>query len=205
MPAGPSGGHWNVAARDAPARPPGQTGPVTTTRRPGARTALTRRRDDVEPERAESRVSAYVYGNVLVLAAVVGASPASVLSGTAVALVIGTVLSTYVAHVLAHSVGSLFGGADGRTAVLVQLRDAVPVISSGGTPALLLAAAGLGWLPGLWGQGLSSAVLIGRIAATGVVYRRLREDVPLRKAWTVGALAAAVAALAVVLKLTLTH
>jgi hypothetical protein len=87
----------------------------------------------------------------------------------------------------------------------VQLRDAVPVISSGGTPALLLAAAGLGWLPGLWGQGLSSAVLIGRIAATGVVYRRLREDVPLRKAWTVGASAAAVAALAVVLKLTLTH
>jgi hypothetical protein len=89
---------------------------VTTTLRPGARTALTRRREDVAPERAESRVSAYVYGNVLVLAAVVGASPASVLSGTAVALVIGTVLSTYVAHVLAHSVGSLFGGADGRTA-----------------------------------------------------------------------------------------
>jgi hypothetical protein len=178
---------------------------VTTTRRPGARAALTRRRDDVAPARAESRVAAYVYGNVLVLAAVVGASPASVVSGTAVALVLGTVLSTYVAHVLAHSVGSLFGGVDGRTAVAVQLRDAVPVISSGVTPALLLAAAALDWLPALWGQALSSAVLIGRIAATGVVYRRLREDVPLRKAWTVGALAAAVAALAVVLKLTLTH
>ncbi|SDY60156.1 hypothetical protein SAMN05661080_03997 [Modestobacter sp. DSM 44400] len=73
---------------------------------------------------------------------------------------------------LAHSIGSLFGGTDGWTAVRAQLRDAVP---------------------------------IGRIAATGVVYRRLREDVPRRKAWAVGLTAAAVAALAVVLKLTLTH
>jgi hypothetical protein len=150
-------------------------------------------------------VSAYVYGNVLVLAAVVGASRATVASGAGVAVVAGTVLSTYVAHVLAHSIGSLFGGTDGRSAVRVQLRDAVPVISSGSTPALVLAATALGWLPTLWGQAVASAVVVARIAATGVVYRRLREDVPLRKAWTVGALAAAVAALAVVLKLTLTH
>jgi hypothetical protein len=92
----------------------------------------------VAPARAESRVSAYVYGNVLVLAPVVGASQA-------------TVAST------------------------------------------------------LWGQAVAAAVVVARIAATGVVYRRLREDVPLRKAWTVGALAAAVTALAVVLKLTLAH
>ena len=150
-------------------------------------------------------MSAYVYGNILVLAAVVGASRAAVASGTAVAIVAGTVLSTYVAHVLAHSIGSLLTGADGRTAVRHQLRDAVPVISSGVTPAALLLAAALGWLPELLGQSLSSAVLISRIAATGVVYRRLRDDVPLRKAWAVGGTAAAVAALAAVLKLTLTH
>jgi hypothetical protein len=166
---------------------------------------LTRHRDDVATARAESRVSAYVYGNVLVLAAVVGASPAAVASGTAVVLVVGTVLSTYVAHVLAHAIGSLFGGEDGRTAVAVELRDAVPIISSGITPALLLGAAALGWLPALWGQALSAVVLLGRIASTGVVYRRLRADVPLRRAWTVGALAAGVAAVAVVLKLALTH
>ena len=176
---------------------------------PGAvRTAfgtLARHRDDVESERAESRVSAYVYGNVLVLAAVVGASPAAVESGTGVVLVLGTVLSTYVAHVLAHAIGSLFAGEAGRTAVAVELRDAVPIISSGVTPALLLGAAALGWLPGLWGQSLSAAVLLGRIAGTGLVYRRLRADVPLRRAWTVGVLAAAVAAVVVVLKLALLH
>jgi hypothetical protein len=166
---------------------------------------LTRHRDDVAAERAESRVSAYVYGNVLVLAAVVGASPAAVASGAAVTLVVGTVLSTYVAHVLAHTIGSLFGGEEGRVAVAVELRDALPIISSGITSALLLGAAALDWLPVLWGQSLAAAVVLARIAGTGVVYRRLRADVPLRKAWTVGTLAAAVAAVAVVLKLTLTH
>ncbi|NEK95275.1 hypothetical protein GCU67_14045 [Modestobacter muralis] len=168
-------------------------------------TTLTQHRDDVAVDRAESRVAAYVYGNVLVLAAVVGASPSAVGSGTAVVLVVGTVVSTFVAHVLAHSIGALFGGEDGRTAARVALRDAVPILSSGVTPAVLLAATALGWLSGPWGQSLSAVVLLGRIAGTGVVYRRLRADVPLRRAWTVGVLAAVVAAVAVVLKLTLTH
>ena len=159
MPAGPSGGIANVAAagRRTPLIRPGQTGPRTTTRR----------RDDVDPGRAESRVSAYVYGNVLVLAAVVGASPATVASGAAVAVVAGTVLSTYVAHVLAHSIGSLFGGENGRSAVRIQLRDAVPVLSSGVTPALLLVGTALGWLPVPWGQGLASFVVVARIAPPG--------------------------------------
>ena len=94
-------------------------------------------------------MSAYVYGNVLVLAAVVGASPAAVVSGAAVAIVAGTVLSTYVAHVLAHSIGSLFGVHALGTAVREHLRDAVPIISSGATPAVLLGATALGWFPPL--------------------------------------------------------
>jgi hypothetical protein len=143
MPAGPSGGIANVAAagrRTTPIcpRPDWSGDDHPATRRSGR---LIRRRDDVDPGRAESRVSAYVYGNVLVLAAVVGASPATVASGAAVAV-----------------------GAGPR------------LVRRGGPDR-----------------------------ATGVVHRRLREDVPLRKAWTVGALAAGVAAVAVVLKLTLTH
>ncbi|MFQ1000901.1 hypothetical protein [Modestobacter sp. SSW1-42] len=170
-----------------------------------ALTTLMHHRDDVAADRAESRVAAFVYGNVLVLAAVVGASPSAVESGTAVVLVVGTVLSTFVAHVLAHSIGALFGGEDGRTAARVALRDAVPILSSGVTPAVLLGATALGWISAPWGQSLSALVLLGRVAGTGVVYRRLRADVPLRRAWTVGIVAAAVAAVAVVLKLALTH
>jgi hypothetical protein len=178
---------------------------VSTQGTPDRGAHLLARRVDVAADRAESRVSAYVYGNVLVLAAVVGASPGAVESGTAVAIVAGTVLSTYVAHVLAHSIGSLFGGHPARTAVREHLRDAVPIVSSGATPAAVLGVTALGWLPALWGHALAALIVVGRIAATGIVYRRLREDVPLRRAWTIGASAAAVAAVAVVLKLTLTH
>jgi hypothetical protein len=167
--------------------------------------ARAQRRSDVAEARAESRVSAYVYGNVLVLAAVVGASPAAVRSGAAVAIVVGTVLSTYVAHVLAHSIGSLLVGEATWTAVREELRDAVPIISSGTTPAVLLGVTAAGWLPAAWGQALASVILLGRIAATGAVYRRLREDVPAGRAWAVGVAAAGVATVVVVLKLTLTH
>jgi hypothetical protein len=165
---------------------------------------LTRRREDVDPHRAESRVAAYVYGNVLVLAAVVGTSPATVDSGTAVVLVVGTVLSTYVAHVLAHSIGALFTGGD-RRRVAQALRDATPILSSGVLPAALLLGTALGWPSELVGQSLASAVGVVRIAGVGLVYRRLQADVPLGRAVLVGVTASAVALLAVVLKLTLTH
>ena len=156
-------------------------------------------------ERARSRVAAYVYGDVLVLAAVVGASSAAVASGAAVVIVAGTVLSTYVAHVLAHSIGSLFGGDSTATAVREELRDALPILSSGATPALLLVAAALGWPSVPWAQNLAAAGMIARVAATGLVYRRVHPEVGLGRALRVGTGAAAVAALAVVLKLTLTH
>lgn len=165
---------------------------------------LTRRRDDVDPHRAQSRVAAYVYGNVLVLAAVVGTSPAAVDSGAAVTIVVGTVLSTYVAHVLAHSVGALFTGGQ-RRELRDAARDATPVLSSGALPAAVLAATALGWPPEVWGQSLAAAVGLVRVAGIGLVYRRLQADVPLGRALLVGAVAAAVALVAVVLKLALTH
>ncbi|QNG38787.1 hypothetical protein F1C76_21625 [Geodermatophilaceae bacterium NBWT11] len=165
---------------------------------------LTKRRDDVDPHRAESRVAAYVYGNVLVLAAVVGASPLAVDSGTAVVLVVGTVLSTYVAHVLAHSVGVLFGGGD-QTRTRQVLRDAVPIVSSGVLPATVLLGTALGWLPEVAGQAVAAGVGLVRVAGVGLVYRRLQADVALGRALSIGVVAALVALLAIVLKLVLTH
>ena len=165
---------------------------------------LTRRRDDVDPHRAESRVAAYVYGTVLVLAAVVGVSPAAVDSGAGVTIVVGTVLSTYVAHVLAHSVGALFAGGE-RRELRQAARDATPILSSGSLPALVLVATALGWPPEVWGQSLAAAVGLVRVAGIGLVYRRLQADVPVGRALAVGLVAAAVALVVVVLKLVLTH
>jgi hypothetical protein len=165
---------------------------------------LTRRRHDVDPHRAESRVSAYVYGTVLVLAAVVGVSPAAVDSGAGVLVVVGTVLSTYLAHVLAHSVGALVVGGR-RRELREAARDATPILSSGVLPALVLGATALGWPSEVWGQSLAALVGLVRVAGIGVVYRRLQADVPFGRAVVVGAVAAGVALVVVVLKLTFTH
>lgn len=167
--------------------------------------SLTGRRADIDPHRVESRVAAYVYGDVLVLAAVIGASPHSITSGTAMALVLATVASTYVAHVLAHSIGVLFGGDNDHERAGHTLRDALPIISSGVVPAavLLLAAAGL--VTGLVGQAVAATVPLLRIAATGLIYRHLQDEVPFARAVWVGVLAAAVALLAVVIKLAVAH
>jgi hypothetical protein len=165
---------------------------------------LTRRRLDVDPHRAASRVSAYVYGTVLVLAAVVGVTPEAVGSGAGALVVVGTVLSTFVAHVLAHSVGELVTGGLHRE-LRDAVRDATPILSSGVLPAVLLWLAATGSLSEVWGQSLAALVGLVRVAGIGVVYRRLQADVPFGRAVVVGAVAAAVALVVVVLKLTLTH
>ena len=53
------------------------------------------------PRRAASRLSAYVYGNILILGAVAVVDGHQIDHGYAVWLVLGTGLTTYVAHVLA--------------------------------------------------------------------------------------------------------
>ncbi|MDO9589720.1 MAG: hypothetical protein Q7J04_01080, partial [Microcella sp.] len=60
-------------------------------------------------ERLRVRLAAYVYGNILVLAAIVVATGKSIVGGEAALLVTATALTTYVAHILAHDVGQQLG------------------------------------------------------------------------------------------------
>ena len=53
-------------------------------------------------ERVRSRVSAYVYGNILVLAAILATSPENIAHWTAVIFVVATTATTFLAHVVAH-------------------------------------------------------------------------------------------------------
>jgi hypothetical protein len=159
----------------------------------------------LDPHRAESRVSAYVYGDVLVLAATVGVSAAAIRSGEAVLIVLGTMISTYVAHVLADVVGAVFGGDPLRAAVTAELRDSVPVVSAGLPAIVVLGAAGLGWPSPGAAQSIAAAFLILRIGAVGLIYRRFHTTISVRRAVGFGLVAAVVAFMVAVLKLTLTH
>jgi hypothetical protein len=159
----------------------------------------------IDAHRAESRVSAYVYGDVLVLAATVGVSASAIRSGQAVLVVLGTMISTYVAHVLADVVGAVFGGDPLRAAIVAELRDSLPVVSAGAPAVVLLGAAALGWPPSGVAQSTAAAFLILRVAAIGLIYRRFHATISVRRAVSFGVLAAVVATLVAVLKLTVVH
>src|SRR5918995_6378367 len=92
-------------------------------------------------ERVRSRVGAYIYGNILVLAAILATSPESIAHWTAVIFVVATTATTFLAHVVAHRIGQAIGRTDDETLrvhLAQEARDAVPIMTSGTGPAVLL-------------------------------------------------------------------
>jgi hypothetical protein len=162
-------------------------------------------RDDLEPLRADNRMSAYVYGDILVLAATAGVYETAIRDGEALLVVIGTIVSTYVAHVVADVVGAVFGGREVRKAVLHELRDSVPIVTAGVPPVVLFGAAMLGWPSPEWAQAVASGLLVARLATIGVVYHHLKAPIGWARAAWFGVAVAGVAAVAVAVKLVLTH
>jgi hypothetical protein len=137
---------------------------------------LVRRPLNLPVERVRSRVGAYVYGNILVLAAIIATSPESIAHWTAVIFVVATAATTFLAHVVAHRIGQTIGRTDDETLrvhLAQEARDAVPIMSSGTGPAVLLALGAVGWLPPELSQLLAEAFVVLRLALTGIVVRRL--------------------------------
>ena len=167
--------------------------------------AIVATREDLTPRRADNRMSAYVYGDILVLAATAGVYDSAIRSGEALWVVLGTVVSTYIAHVVADVVGAVFGGHHVKLAVRDELRDSVPIVSAGLPPLILFGAAALGWLTPEWAQAIAAALLVIRLGAIGVVYHHLTAPIGWARAAWFGLLVAGVATLAVAVKLVLTH
>lgn len=159
----------------------------------------------IEPARAESRMSAYVYGEILVLAATAGVTWDEIRSGNALLVLLGTVLSTYIAHALADIVGAALSGHSLAGMVRHELRDSLPVASAGAPSLILLGASALGWPAAVWAQSLACAVLIVRLGLTGLVYRRLHSGISVQRGVRFGLAVALVAAVVVALKLALIH
>jgi hypothetical protein len=130
---------------------------------------------DLPVERVRSRVSAYIYGNIFVLAAIVATSPESIANWTGVVIVVATSATTFLAHVVAHNIGQSIGRTDDdlRLHLAQMARDAVPIMSSGTGPAVLLALGAVGWLPPELSQLLAEAFVVLRLALTGIVVRRI--------------------------------
>ncbi|MFT4212720.1 MAG: hypothetical protein QM626_12715 [Microbacterium sp.] len=164
---------------------------------------LTRRRHaDLSREHAASRITAYVYGTIVALAAVIPLGRENAESGLSFAIVLGASLTTYVAHVIAESAG-LRARSDerlGRAELWGELRDSLPVLTSGLIPAAILGLAWLGDIPGLWAQLVAEGYIVVRLAITGFVIERIRGRRPSFRTFLAGMLLAAIGLVVSVLK-----
>lgn len=165
------------------------------------------RRTPLELEEAEHRTTAYVYGNLLVLAAVLAVPPDDVVSGRAFWIVGGTAVSTFVAHVFAESMGAAVRAKDDVTLhdMVGLVRGSLPVLTSGGIPCVILLLGWLGMLPETLALTLAEALLLLRIAGTGIVVARLRDERSSVRLFLIGVVVAVVGALVSALKVYLTH
>ncbi len=158
----------------------------------------------MSPERAARRLSAYVYGNVLVLAAAAASPLGYVEDGTAALLVLGTGVSTFLAHIFADTVAASAIRAD-RRHVLEELRDAVPIASSAAVPAALLALATTDLVSAALAQALSVGPIALRVSGIPVVVQRLRGSEVSFRVVIAGVVLALVAAIVTAAKIVLTH
>jgi CBS domain containing-hemolysin-like protein len=130
----------------------------------------------LSPERAARRISAYIHGNILVLAALIPVTKSEDTFG--IAIVVGAAASTYLAHVFAESVAQTL--TIGRTVPTAQrtaeFRDGLPIITSAVLPIVLLLAALIGWLEPKTAQLLAELVMILRIASISYVIGRVRHE-----------------------------
>ena len=157
------------------------------------------RRTPLEAHEASRRLSAYVYGNILILAALVPFQEDTD-ARRAMVVVIGTALSTFIAHAFSE-----YLGGDGSVRPRALFRESMPILTTALVPLLLL------WLSQVTRLQMSTAllvaeiVIVGRIASTGMVAARLRDEKSRLRVLLAGVVVAAVAFGIVSLKVALTH
>jgi hypothetical protein len=182
----------------------------TASQEPGRHaTRLSRadRRNVLSREDAASRITAFVYGNILVMAALIILHPDDLLGPTGIAYVAGTAVSTFLAHLIAESVG-LWVRTDTHPAMSTlrhEARDALPIASSAALPAVPMLIALGGRLDTTLALRLAIGVTVVRLASLGWVVSRTRGERASLRTFLAGVLLAVVGTVAAVVKWWLTH
>lgn len=183
--------------------------PVSTRDSRSRRERIIRYRADraLTREQAAARISAYVYGNIILFAALVPMTEADAAHGHALQVLAGVAVSTLLAHVFAELIGHNVREEKPLTlgAIRHELRDAGPIATTATVPALLMAAAWAGWLPGVAAIAASDVYLLLRLAAIGLIVERLRSSRVSPRTLLAGIGLAAVAAAIALLKVTVSH
>ncbi|AWH95917.1 hypothetical protein [Dietzia psychralcaliphila] len=159
----------------------------------------------LDRDHAASRISAYIYGNILVLAALVPLVQTEKYVG--IAIVVGTAVSTFIAHAFAEAVGHSVreGAAWSRAEMIAELRNSVPILNSAVLPSLILAIGWVGVFELRTALLLAEITVLVRIGGIVFVIGRLNGERPSRSWFISAAALTAVAATIVVVKIVLTH
>jgi hypothetical protein len=162
---------------------------------------------DISIDSAASRAQAYVYGNVLVLAALATLTAEDVAGGRAALIVGGTALSTFFAHAFAESVGHRIRSraALKPESFRVSLRDSVPIASSGSVPTLMMIIAWLGHIDPPWAVAIAAVTIIARFLLLGSVMNHLSGSTSSWRSISAGVALAIAALVIAIVKLLLTH
>ncbi|MET7424310.1 hypothetical protein [Dactylosporangium sp. NPDC005555] len=162
---------------------------------------------DLSGHRAAARVSAYLYGNIILFATLIPVSDEQAAHGHGLKLVFGVAVSTYVAHVFAEIVGHSAQADEPmtRAAIRHEQRDSLPIVSSALLPCVLLGMAWAGWLSGGTAVLLSAIYLLVRMAMVGFLVERLRSTRPSFRTLLAGIALATVALAIALLKVLLGH
>ncbi|MHA6523606.1 hypothetical protein [Tessaracoccus sp. G1721] len=152
------------------------------------------------PENATHRSTAFVYGNILVLAALVQVSPSEI-TGQSVVTVIATALSTFLVHIFAGVVTTTWS----KASLLSNARDSTPILTAGLLPSGLLLLTVLFGVPAMITTILAELIIVVRIALMGVVVARLRDEPVTRSTVLAGIALAVLGLIIVVTKVVLIH
>lgn len=154
---------------------------------------------------AAGRISAYIYGNILVLTALVPI--VTTLTHVGILIVLGTAISTFIAHVFAESVGRSVTTGTSLTSAerWREVRNSVPILTSALLPCAILGAALPGWLEPRTAQLLAELAILARIGGIVFVIVRLRGQRPTRATILGAGGLTLVAAVVVAVKVVLTH
>ena len=154
------------------------------------------------------RVSAFIYGNILVLAALILLSPDGLETTRGFVFVLGVAFSTFIAHVASDIFAHLLRhpNGEGLSALLPhELKDSVPIAASAILPTVILVAARLGWLEAEPAWGIAVGVTLAQLSLLGPIAAWLARE-PLSP-WPLfaGILLALLIAVIALLKVVLTH
>jgi hypothetical protein len=158
------------------------------------------RRTPLPSEVGQHHTTAFIYGNILVLAAVVQVSLHPI-TGRSVVNGAGHGRDEFLAHVFSDVIASTWSWRTVRHAA----RDSGPILTSGIIPAALLLLVPLLELPSSWAVLLAELLLVVRIAAVGLVVARLRTEPTSLSTVLAGIALALLALIIVVTKAVLTH